>query len=149
VFTDVPTDADYAMELISQRVASGLNIKPSPMKKHKKPNSRNIETGGDASIKSYTEKKSIDWKKWGNRAALGKVLAGDGKRLFAGGEVRKYSLNCLEFEILTRMFSGSRRVHGHRAIHLHLNQYYWTAYPAHISRPIVCHPRPSSILLTS
>jgi hypothetical protein len=141
VFTDVPTDADYAMELISQRVASGLDIKPSPMKKHKKPNSRNIETSGDASIKSYTEQKSIDWKKWGNRAALGKALAGDGKRLFVGGEVRKA---CLEFEILTLMFSGSRRIHGHRATHLH--QHYCTAYPAHILRPIVCHPRPSSIL---
>jgi hypothetical protein len=86
-FNDIPTDADYAMELISQRVASGLDIKPSALKKPKKPKPQNVETGGDVSIKSQTEQKPIDWKKWGDRAALGKAWADDGKRLLTGSEV--------------------------------------------------------------
>jgi hypothetical protein len=75
------------MELISQRVASGLDIKPSALKKPKKPKPQNVETGGDVSIKSQTEQKPIDWKKWGDRAALGKAWADDGKRLLTGSEV--------------------------------------------------------------
>ncbi|KIM85186.1 hypothetical protein PILCRDRAFT_5540 [Piloderma croceum F 1598] len=83
-FNDIPSDADYAMELISQRVASGLSIKPP--KKPKKPQNRNVET---ISIQSQTEQKPVDWKKWGERAALGKAWANDGKRLFTGDEWRQ------------------------------------------------------------
>src|ERR1700691_4377407 len=44
-----------------------------------------------------------------------------------------------------RTSSGGRQVHGHHAIRLCLNQYYYTAYPARVSRHTVCHPSPSYI----
>lgn len=70
------------MELISQRVASELNIKLAPLKLCKKLKPHNVEANRDVSTKPYTIQKSVDWKKWGDRAALGKVLLEDGKRLF-------------------------------------------------------------------
>jgi GRAM domain-containing protein 4 len=76
------------MELISQRVASGLSIKPP--KKPKKSKDRNAEL---ISIQSQTERKPVDWKKWGERAALGKAWANNGKRLFTGDEVRARLFN--------------------------------------------------------
>jgi len=36
---DVPTDADYAMDLISQRVAAGLEIRPTKLVKEKQVSS--------------------------------------------------------------------------------------------------------------
>lgn len=76
------------MELISQRVASGLNVKPSAFKKPNKPQTRNVEIGGDDAIISDTEGQSVDWKKWGDRAALLKSWADNGKRLFTRSDVR-------------------------------------------------------------
>jgi hypothetical protein len=46
-FDDVPTDADYAMELISQRVASGLDVKPSTFKR---PRKRKPQYGADQNL---------------------------------------------------------------------------------------------------
>jgi hypothetical protein len=80
------------MDLISQRVASGQDIKPSAFKKPKTPNPQTGQTGDSVSIKSQTEQNPIDWKKWGDRAALGKAWADDGKRLFTGDDVRTCSL---------------------------------------------------------
>ena len=71
------------MELISQRVASGLNIKPTAFKKPKP----HLEKGGVNSMQLQSDQKPVDWQKWGDRAALGKAWANDGKRLFAGNEV--------------------------------------------------------------
>lgn len=85
-FNDVPTDADYAMDLISQRVASGQDIKPSAFKK---PNTPKNQAGENISMKSQGEQKPIDWKKWGDRAALGKAWANDGKRLLTGNDWRQ------------------------------------------------------------
>lgn len=75
------------MELISQRVASGLDVKPTVLKKPKKPKTQIVETSGDDPIKPENDGKPVDWKKWGDRAALGKAWVGDGKRLLTGGEV--------------------------------------------------------------
>lgn len=102
-FNDVPTDSDYALDIISQRVASGLDVKPSPFPKPKTAKARNADASNDGSVKSSTrEEKPIDWKKWGDRAAtgkaaiartaLGKAALGpawtdDEKRLFTGTEV--------------------------------------------------------------
>lgn len=71
---DVPTDSDYAMDLISQRVASGLHVKPTPLQRSKRTKTRSSETGGDDTFSvTSKEDKSIDWKRWGDRAALGKA----------------------------------------------------------------------------
>ena len=101
---DVPTDSDYAMDLISQRVASGLHVKPSPLQRMKRTKTWNADSGSsDTSSFTIKDDKSIDWKRWGDRAALGKAAfartpfaratlgpawSDDEKRLFTGSDVR-------------------------------------------------------------
>lgn len=88
-FWDVPTDAEYAMELISQRVAAGLDV--TPARKRKKS-----DVTESADVTSRSEKNSssqgnssssVDWKKWGNRVAIGKSAVSDIKRLRPGSPV--------------------------------------------------------------
>jgi GRAM domain-containing protein 4 len=100
VFANVPTDADYAMELISQRIAAGLDVRPSdPRRQSKKkqaPDRRtktftdNVEDGVKASRGKQKEKTEIDWKKWGERVAIGKAHADEGKRLITGQQVLQF-----------------------------------------------------------
>ena len=47
------------MALISQRVAAGLEIKP-------------IKRDGSTIVNARASETQIDWKRWGNRIALGK-----------------------------------------------------------------------------
>ena len=78
-FNDVPTDADYAMDLISQRVASGLDVTfTEQVTKRRKPRDATIKEEG---------KKQVDWKKWSDRAVLAKTWAEDAKQLFTGNGV--------------------------------------------------------------
>ncbi|KAF9044548.1 hypothetical protein BDZ89DRAFT_1059025 [Hymenopellis radicata] len=83
----VPTDAEYAMEVISMRVASGLDIKSSKRTRGR----RSVESvdrshPDNCSTESKDEsKKSVDWQKWSDRAAIGKAWAGEGKRLIKKG----------------------------------------------------------------
>lgn len=84
------------MELISQRVAAGLPVKPTrrPRKNNRKKNTKphteesgSAEASGSSTSQEKREKakdKSVDWKKWGDRAALGAAWADDGKRLING-----------------------------------------------------------------
>ncbi|KAK0233102.1 hypothetical protein IW262DRAFT_1260036 [Armillaria fumosa] len=89
---DVPTDAEYAMDLISSRIASGKYTKPG-----KKTDSRNSDAAADSSIReghnevdanevsaSRGKDTGPDWRKWSERAAVGKAWAGEGKRLMKG-----------------------------------------------------------------
>ena len=76
------------MELISQRVAAGLPVKPAS-KKNATRNDSELGLQDDGHTQSSLDKdQSIDWKKWGARAAIGKGWAGEGKRLMTGGQVR-------------------------------------------------------------
>lgn len=91
-FADVPTDADYAMNLISKRVAAGLDVTPLSSKRQR-PRSKTTSDNdpqrdeGNDRTRSPRDKNHVNWKKWGERAALGKAWADDGKRLFAEGQV--------------------------------------------------------------
>ncbi|KAK0506216.1 hypothetical protein EDD18DRAFT_22856 [Armillaria luteobubalina] len=89
---DVPTDAEYAMELVSSRIASGKYTKPG-----KKADSRNFDAAAETSVReghnevdanqvsaSRGKDTGPDWKKWSERAAVGKAWAGEGKRLMKG-----------------------------------------------------------------
>ena len=77
-FSDVPTDAEYAMQLISQRVAAGLEIKPARVRRDRQhqtgTNNESLpeESGKASQALSQTGETPINWKKWGNRVALGK-----------------------------------------------------------------------------
>ncbi|KAF7339482.1 RNA cytidine acetyltransferase [Mycena sanguinolenta] len=88
---DVPTDAEYAMELISQRVAAGLPIQPvGPQRAKASDNKKRDEDGKHSEAasqsQSQTKDKEVDWKKWGERAAVGMSWVEDGKRMFTGGQ---------------------------------------------------------------
>ncbi|KAH9919070.1 uncharacterized protein B0H18DRAFT_1029023 [Fomitopsis serialis] len=94
LFQDVPTDAEYAMELISQRVARGLDVKPKT--RRPKPGSPSQETDrmsmrtvdGDRSIQSFESSESsssIKWQKWAGRVDTSKTVAKDAKKLFKDG----------------------------------------------------------------
>lgn len=79
------------MELISRRVAAGLQVEPSRSQKHskKKKSSDNVSTfESSGSDKSQGSGSSVDWKKWGDRLALGKSAVKDFKRLKPGMTVR-------------------------------------------------------------
>ncbi|KAJ3969451.1 hypothetical protein EV361DRAFT_920776 [Lentinula raphanica] len=92
-FQDAPTDAEFAMEVISQRIAAGLDINPpKTASKRNKPNQNcdgEKDATEDATVSSAPatpgssnkdEKgKDIDWKKWGERAAIGKAWVVDRK----------------------------------------------------------------------
>jgi hypothetical protein len=80
------------MELISQRVAAGLDIRPVRSQRAE-AREKNERDGGvadkDAAHQPAPPKKDkdIDWKKWGERAAVGMTWAEDGKRIFTDGQV--------------------------------------------------------------
>jgi len=81
-FSDVPTDADHAMELISQRVAAGLDVRPLPSRSRydKKEQGSGLE---EAHSDPGAPQKSSDisWQKWADRAAVGKTWINDGRRV--------------------------------------------------------------------
>lgn len=90
-FADVPTDAEYAMELISQRVAAGLDVRPSRLPRAKQRDQKGQDDGEpepDTVERQAAQKqdKDVNWKKWGERAAVGMTWAEDGKRLFTAGQ---------------------------------------------------------------
>ncbi|KAF8898755.1 hypothetical protein BD779DRAFT_1795370 [Infundibulicybe gibba] len=92
IFHDVPTDADYAMELISKRVAAGLDVRP-PRNRRKRHTRAKSEPGNppeqsralSPAIPPVSDS-FINWKKWGERAALGKAWADDGSRLLSSNQ---------------------------------------------------------------
>ncbi|KAJ3513821.1 hypothetical protein NLJ89_g2734 [Agrocybe chaxingu] len=90
---DVPTDAEYAMELISQRITAGLPVEAAKPSKHRKKN-RSTESlpspPPSAKIQAHKTSRSegwqpsVDWKKFGDRVASGKSAIQDLKRLKRG-----------------------------------------------------------------
>ena len=85
-FSDVPTDVEYAMALISQRVAAGLEIKPI---KRDSLNQRSTIVDSLLNENARASETQIDWKRWGNRIALGKSTVSAITRL---NPVRRYYL---------------------------------------------------------
>lgn len=75
------------MQLISQRVAAGLEIKPAkPIKRDRLPQpGPSVESLPEESKSLLqTSESPIDWKKWGNRVALGKSVISDIARFKIG-----------------------------------------------------------------
>ncbi|KAI5835560.1 hypothetical protein K523DRAFT_368238 [Schizophyllum commune Tattone D] len=96
ILADVPTDADFAMELISKRVAAGQDLRRSHHKVKKAKHaafsrsevslaspSPRARGSPDPSHDKEQKASGVDWQKWGQRAAIGKAWAEDPKRLFA------------------------------------------------------------------
>jgi hypothetical protein len=81
------------MDIISQRVAAGLDVKPK--RKARKPKGKSQGDAGDGHKAGDTQDTTIDWKKWGDRTAMGRHWVGQGKRIITGQEVL-YTLNIVQ-----------------------------------------------------
>lgn len=97
---DAPTDADYAIEIITQRIARGEEIKP-PRKARSASARANSANEADFSSISSPDTSSrtqmqtndgVDWKKWGSRVAHGKSLLSEGKQRLSSGQVNTVGL---------------------------------------------------------
>ena len=104
------------MELISKRIAAGLPVGPDRRKKNSRtetpPPSNSIPAtagqGDDSSQLDENQGNTMDWKKWGERAAMVKSWVGDttGKGLISqneglrptGSSVSQRALSPLDFE---------------------------------------------------
>jgi len=106
--SDAPSDADYAVEIIAQRIAKGEDIKPP-----RKPRSRSapasevnlsstvtLDTLSSSQLQSSTSD-GVNWKKWGARVAQGKSLLDDGKQLLSRGTVGPLFIQNLNMLIVT------------------------------------------------
>ncbi|KAI6007424.1 hypothetical protein EDD15DRAFT_2153445 [Pisolithus albus] len=91
LFSDAPTDVEYAMELIGQRVASGQELLPRSKDRDRpanpdgsKPDPKVVES----SESDQTEEMGgVNWKKWGARLAQGKCLMEENKSISSLGGV--------------------------------------------------------------
>ena len=109
----VPTDTEYAMELISQRVARGLPVKPK--RRRHRFGHKSTGSGGDSAGSIHTSEhggehgasSSIDWNKWGDRITETKERASELKQIFRDGQVCSFRrrLRC-------RCLSDGRLVYG-------------------------------------
>jgi hypothetical protein len=93
--SDAPTDADYAIEVIAQRIAKGEDIKPQRSRKHRPSSARTSEVDLSTTSSFETSSRSqlqtnegVDWKKWGARVAQGKSLLEEGRQILSQGQVR-------------------------------------------------------------
>jgi GRAM domain-containing protein 4 len=78
------------MQLISQRVAAGLEIKPIKRDKlHQRVESLPEEGGKAWQSLSQAGEIPINWKKWGKRVALGKSAVSDISAFKFGNPVRR------------------------------------------------------------
>ncbi|KAI6132839.1 hypothetical protein EV401DRAFT_223235 [Pisolithus croceorrhizus] len=89
LLSDAPTDVEYAMELIGQRVASGQELLPRNKDRDRlanpdnsKPDPTLIES---SSSDQAEEIGGVNWKKWGARIAQGKSLLEENKSISSLG----------------------------------------------------------------
>ncbi|KAG1749977.1 uncharacterized protein EDB91DRAFT_1235401 [Suillus paluster] len=103
LLTDAPTDADYAIEIITQRIARGEEIMPPHSRKPRSWSARSNNASeadlsaapapSDISSRSRMQTNDgVDWKKWGARVAQGKSLFSESKQLLFPGDVRSAGL---------------------------------------------------------
>ena len=92
----VPTDAEYAMDLISQRIAHGLPVRsahrhrkrsqspaPNPSSISRVPSENDLRGAAFAS----DEESKMDWEKWKGRLEDAKTWSGDLAESFKDGTV--------------------------------------------------------------
>ncbi|KAI6153603.1 hypothetical protein BKA82DRAFT_4091844 [Pisolithus tinctorius] len=85
LFADAPTDVEYAIELIGQRVASGTELTSCSKTRDRvaNPSSSGLDLTVTESIDSEQteEREGLSWKKWGARIAQGKSLLEENKSI--------------------------------------------------------------------
>ncbi|KAN0100607.1 hypothetical protein V8E55_000591 [Tylopilus felleus] len=92
LFRDAPTDADYAMELIAKRIATGQDVgiashrnQSSRLPSNDSASSENLvpTLDGHSHDARPSEDDGINWKKWGERIARGKSFLEEGRQLLS------------------------------------------------------------------
>ncbi|KAL7285330.1 hypothetical protein ACG7TL_000425 [Trametes sanguinea] len=90
--SSVPTDAEYAMDLISQRVARGLPVRPKRRKVQRR-HSPSLGVAIAADSEHHDDERStstsVNWNKWGDRLAFTKDRTGDLRNVFRDGQWKK------------------------------------------------------------
>ncbi|KAH9849733.1 hypothetical protein C2E23DRAFT_838267 [Lenzites betulinus] len=87
LLSQVPTDAEYAMDLISQRVARGLPVRPKRRKRHHESSEAGVaQTATAADDEPEQRSTSVDWNKWGDRLASTKERSGEIKNILKDGQ---------------------------------------------------------------
>ncbi|KIJ68465.1 hypothetical protein HYDPIDRAFT_106664 [Hydnomerulius pinastri MD-312] len=102
-FGDASTDADYAMDLITKRIAAGQDVGVTASRtghSHRGSNAStttvnltgtSFDTGTNREEQS-TNSDGINWKKWGARVAHGKSLIDDGRHLLSGRKSQEQTM---------------------------------------------------------
>ncbi|KAF8350074.1 hypothetical protein F5887DRAFT_943646 [Amanita rubescens] len=90
----IPTDAEFAMQVISKRVADGDELRPAPASRRsfeRSERSTDTHTPSDprqADVGNLIESDNrIDWSKWGSRLATGKAWVHRTKQLISTKEI--------------------------------------------------------------
>lgn len=95
-FAEIPTDAEYAMHLISSRVAAGQDVLPSGSKRHR-PHSGPVEIGQP--IKTFSGKSGMN--------SIGKFIVNEAQRI--GAKIPVSSLACSSPYRLLSSYPGRYR----------------------------------------
>lgn len=90
LFRDAPTDADYAMELIAKRIATGQDVGRASFRNPSR-HTFNASASTDSltptlygtSHEVQSEGGGINWKKWGERFARGKAFLEEGSHFLS------------------------------------------------------------------
>lgn len=89
--SDAPTDADYAMELIAKRIATGQDVdlvslrnqsRRTPSASASTDNLTPTLYGASHEVRSSKDD-GINWTKWGERVARGKSFLEEGRQLLS------------------------------------------------------------------
>lgn len=89
----MPTDADYAMELIARRVAMGQEIKPLA---RKRKNAKKVDVAGSPDVPSRDPNEDVKAKGFLMQGVSAlKTVAGTGYQAIGGQQVRVFSCESL------------------------------------------------------
>lgn len=75
------------MDLISQRVARGLPVRPKRRRRHRESSDAKIASLAAEGEHDESKSSSVDWNKWGGRIASTKERTGEIKKILKDGQV--------------------------------------------------------------
>lgn len=75
------------MDLISQRVARGLPVRPKKRRRRQHPTEAGVADVTAVDEQEQSNSSSVDWNKWGDRLASTKERTGEIKKKLQDGQV--------------------------------------------------------------
>ncbi|KAI0363910.1 hypothetical protein BV20DRAFT_65419 [Pilatotrama ljubarskyi] len=116
--SSVPTDAEYAMDLISQRVARGLPVRPKRRKARRGTSDSVNVAGAEKNDAEGSKSSSVDWNKFGDRLASTKERTGELRKILRDGQWKQpenwmAALNPLAPKVATPQGGSEERIETH------------------------------------